>query len=72
MAHKYAELTKPLELDKHSFAQFNTENPKYETVTPKTTPVYNLDSLAVYSNALVQVLVWKDSKLDCGLASHRG
>lgn len=53
MAHKYAELTKPLELDKHSFAQFTTENPKYETVTPKTTPVYNLDSLTVYSNALV-------------------
>ena len=52
MAHKYAELTKPLELDTHSFAQFTNENPKYESAKPKTTPIYNLDSLTDYSNAL--------------------
>lgn len=50
MAHKYGTLTSARELDKHSFAEFSSVLPKYETITPDTGMIYNLDSLSIVAN----------------------
>lgn len=43
----WASLTKPLELDKHSFAELVGEQPDYDSITPNTEQIYqvNIDSL---------------------------
>lgn len=41
MAHKYAELTKPQCVDKHSFAQLTTDNPTYQSIDTPTQPLYS-------------------------------
>ena len=41
MAHKYAELTKPQSVDKHSFAQLTESNPEYQSIVTPTEQLYS-------------------------------
>lgn len=46
-SHKYAELTAPQGVEKHSFAQLVNDNPKYQSID---TPTNNVYSPTVFSN----------------------
>jgi hypothetical protein len=47
MAHKYAELTKPQGVERHSFAQLTTDNPTYQSIDTPTEPTYSPTNFSI-------------------------